>query len=483
MEYLLWFGIFLALALLATVPVHFHLSSMNRRAAGDSPKAVAPKATRPCPQCKSPVAVDSAFCDQCGVPMALWTLKKAREANGDVVAGRVVPIIDQDVCIGCSACVNACNEGVLEIIAGKSAVVNVSACTSAGTCAEVCPTGACQLGGSGGGRRVEVPQIDDDFQTNQAGLYAVGELGGLGLIKNAISEGQLVVDRILESHERREGMLDLVIVGSGPAGLSAGLAAKAAGLEFVILEQGNLANTIRRYPNRKVVMAEPIKIPLYGSLWISDAPKEALLSVWQTIIDTSGLVVHEFEKVEHVERQTDGTFVTRTPKAEYHSLKVILAIGKRGTPNQLSVPGKDLPKVLYTLSDAAQYRSSRVLVVGGGDSAVEAAVALGKEVSNEVTLSYRRTEFARIRDKNREALDRAVEAGQVHLLLGSRLREVRAKEALLECTDGELRTLENDYVFAFLGGSSPRAFLEKVGVSMVTKEVPMTNPGWEETRA
>lgn len=311
----------------------------------------------------------------------------------------------------------------------------------------------------------------------------MGELGGLGLIKNAISEGQLVVDRILESHERSEGVLDLVIVGSGPAGLSAGLAAKAAGLQFVILEQGNLANTIRRYPNRKVVMAEPIKIPLYGSLWISDAPKEALLSVWQTIIETSGLIVHEFERVEDVERQPDGTFVTRTPKGEYRSLKVILAIGKRGTPNQLSVPGHDLSKVLYTLSDAAQYRSARILVVGGGDSAVEAAVSLGKETTNEVTLSYRRTEFSRIREKNREALETAVAAGQVRLLLGSQVCEILPGEVRVECASAECRTLGNDYVFAFLGGSSPRDFLEKVGVSMVTKEVPMTNTGWEEVRA
>ena len=481
MEYIIWFGIFLALALLATVPVHFHLASMHRRTGGETPKSDSPKASRPCPQCKSPVAVDSAFCDKCGVPMALWTLKKAREA-ADEVSGRIVPIIDQDVCIGCSACVNACNEGVLEIVAGKSAVVDVNACTSAGTCAEVCPTGACQLGGSGGGRRVEVPQIDDDFQTNQPGVYAVGELGGLGLIKNAISEGQLVVDRILERHERREGILDLVIVGAGPAGLSAGLAAQGAGLEFVLLEQGNLANTIRRYPNRKIVMAEPIKIPLYGSLWISDAPKEALLSVWQTIIETSGLNVHEFEKVDRIDRQEDGTFITRTPQGAYPSQKVVLAIGKRGTPNHLAAPGHDLPHVLYTLSDAAQYRSCRVLVVGGGDSAAEAAVALGKEPTNQVTLSYRRTEFSRIREKNREALNSAVVAGRVQLMLGSNVREIREGEVLLDCVEGQVRTLGNDYVFAFLGGSSPREFLEKVGVSMVTKEVPMAHNGWEESR-
>jgi len=474
MNYLVWFGVFLVLAVLATVPVHFHLSSMNKKESGPDRKPGSGVKMRDCPGCGSPTPIDAAFCDKCGVPMMLWSLKQAREVQGEQkILGKAVPIINQDICIGCSACVNACDDAVLEIVAGKSAVTNVSACTSAGTCVEVCPTGACQLGGGGAARRVEVPQIDGDFQTNQPGIYAVGELGGLGLIKSAIAEGQLVIERIAPNHHPREGLLDLVIVGSGPAGISAALAAKTKGLSAIVLEQGNLANTIRKYPNRKIVMAEPIKIPMYGSLWISDAPKETLLGVWQTIIDSSGIVVKENEKVLSVQRQEDGSFITGTSKGAYHSQKVILAIGKRGTPNELPAPGAELPKVLYTLTDTAQYRDSRILVVGGGDSAAEAAMTLARQPGNEVVLSYRRAEFTRLKPKNLEGIEKSAASGELRLLLGSQVTAVTPTTISVRLSSGQEETIENDYVFAFLGGTSPRTFLAEIGVEMVTKEVAM----------
>ncbi len=476
MDYLIWLGIFTVLALLATIPVHLHLTSLQRRNSGAGGQPTAPtggvSASQPCPRCSKPVSAGAAFCNHCGVPMMLWALKKARAVSKEGGA-RVIPIINQDLCIGCSACVNACDQHVLQIVAGKSAVIQVETCTSAGSCAAACPTGACQLGGSGAARRVEVPEIDENFQTNQEGIYAVGELGGLGLIKNAITEGQLVVDRIAASHQPIEGVLDLVIVGSGPAGLSAALAAKAGGLQSVVLEQGSLANTIRRYPNRKIVMAEPVRLPLYGSLWISDAPKETLLGVWQTILEASGVTVNENERVVDIRRHPDIGFLVETPKKTYHTQKVILAIGKRGTPNELPAKGAHLPKVLYTLTDSAQYTGCRILVVGGGDSAAEAAIALGKQSGNEVTLSYRRPTFTRLRDKNRSALEESTALGQVRLLLETQVREVRAGEVDLETADGRLLTLPNDYVFAFLGGSSPKDFLQKIGIRLVTKELNM----------
>jgi len=473
MNYLLWFGVFMVLALLATVPVHFHLASLNRKQdkSPDSPDR--PRQTRPCPRCGQAADIEAAFCNNCGVPMMLWALKNAREVS-EQAPGKVMPVINQDVCIGCSACVNACEEDVLQIVAGKSSVVNPSACTSAGTCAAVCPTGACQLGGSGAARRVEVPKIDENFQTNQQGIYAIGELGGLGLIKSAIAEGQLVVERILAGHQSREGLLDLVIIGSGPAGLSAALAAQQAGLKTVVLEQGSFANTIRRYPNRKIVMAEPIRIPMYGSLWISDAPKETLLGVWETIIKGSGLRINEYEPALKIGRREDGTFETETAKGRYSSQKVILAIGKRGTPNELKVPGSELPKLFYTLTDTAQYQNSRILVVGGGDSAIEAAVSLAKQPGNEVSLSYRRTEFTRLRDKNLQAITEATQQGSVRLLLGTEVQAISEQEACLVHSDGGRTALENDYVFAFLGGTSPKDFLERLGIEMVTKEIAMT---------
>jgi thioredoxin reductase/NAD-dependent dihydropyrimidine dehydrogenase PreA subunit len=393
-------------------------------------------------------------------------------------ASHLVPIIDQDVCIGCSACVNACATHVLQIVAGKSAVTNLAACTGAAACAEVCPTGACQLteGGGGAARRVEVPRIGPDFETNVKGIYAVGELGGLGLIKNAVNEGQLVIEGLKRKHQRKEGVLDFIIVGAGPAGLSAGLAAKEAGFEAILLEQGGFADTIRRFPNKKVVMAEPVRVPMYGSLWISDAPKETLLSVWQTIIESAGIDIHENEQVTGVARCESGLLRVTTSKSSYEAQRVILAIGKRGTPRKLEVEGADLPKVMYSLTDAAQYRGAKILVVGGGDSAAEAALGLSAQPGNEVVLSYRKKAFERLKDKNRKALDDAIASGKVRFLPASTLVAVRPKEVVIRSESGSSASIPNDFVFALIGGTSPNVLLQKFGVEIVTKELMMNEP-------
>lgn len=473
---LVWLGVFAGLALLVTVPVHFHLAALRRTEVGSRGRAEAgePRSRRPCPQCGHPSFADAAFCDNCGVPMMLFELKLAREAVGPVPpagAGQVLPIIYQDLCIGCSACVNACDQSVLQIVAGKSTVVDVAACTGAAVCAEVCPTGACQLTGQGASRRVEVPRIGPNFETNQKGIYAVGELGGLGLIKNAVTEGALVIKRIREQHVKRAGVQDLIIIGAGPAGLSASLAATEAGLSFTLFEQGAFADTIRRFPNKKIVMAEPVQVPTYGSLWISDAPKETLLGVWQMILESTGIQVNENEQVLGVKRQADGTLQVETRRGTYRSQKVILAIGKRGSPRRLEANGRELPKVLYTLADAAEYTQAKLLVVGGGDSAAEAAIGLANQSGNEVTLSYRQKDFNRIKEKTRNALTGLIRGGRVRFLPRSQVVDVREKEVVLQVEGSGRLRLDNDLVFALLGGSSPRVFLESMGVPMVTKEV------------
>lgn len=415
--------------------------------------------------------------------MMLWQLKFARNAKAGQAAasGHPKPIIDQDLCIGCSSCVNACDHNVLEIVAGKSTATNLDTCTGKSFCAEACPTGACQLTGGSAARIVEVPQLHPNFETNQKGIYAIGELGGMGLIKNAVNEGQLVIEKLKMGHVRRNGVLDLIIVGAGPAGLSAGLAAKAAGLKAVVVEQGVFADTIRRFPNRKIVMAEPINVPMYGSLWISDAPKETLLSVWQTIIQSAQLEINEKEQVLGVKPNGSGTFHVETNKCVHIGQKVILAIGKRGSPRTLEAKGADLPKVMYSLADANQYTKAKVLVVGGGDSAAEAAISLSRQEGNEVTLSYRKKEFSRLKSKNLAALTRSITEGKVRFLAGSRVLDIDEKSVLLACEDGRQEKLHNDYIFAMLGGTPPNAFLQQIGVSMVKKEV--TVEATSKTRA
>lgn len=472
---------FAGLALLATVPVHFHLAAIRKAQLGGAkgPSSTAKqKITRPCPQCGHATDETSAFCEKCGVPMMLWKLKLAREATGNDASrsAHPRPIVHQDLCIGCGSCSNACPENVLEIIAGKSTVVNASKCTGVAACAEVCPTSACKLTGQGAARRVEVPQIDANFETNQRGIFAVGELGGLGLIKNAVNEGQLVVDKLKPRITRREGILDLLIIGAGPAGLSAGLAAKEAGLDALILEQGSFADTIRRFPNRKIVMAEPVRVPMYGSLWISDAPKETLLSVWETIIRSAKIPIRENEMVLDVRRNGSDAFHVQTSKGQYMSQNVVLAIGKRGSPRKLGVDGEDLPKVMYALTDAAQYTGVDVLVVGGGDSAAEAAIGLARQEGNRVTLSYRKKEFTRMRDKNRAALEQCIQEGSVQFLPASQVVEVHEQDVDLRCEDGRNVRLPNDHIFALLGGESPNQFLQKIGISLVTKEVSVEGP-------
>jgi putative YpdA family bacillithiol system oxidoreductase len=409
--------------------------------------------------------------------MMLWELKLSREVQASSTAksasAHPVPIIAQDLCIGCSACVNACETKVLQIVAGKSTVTNLGACTGAAVCADVCPTGACQLTGGGAARRVEVPHIGTDFETNVPGIYAIGELGGLGLIKNAVNEGQLVIDALKKKHKPVTGLLDLVIVGAGPSGLSASLAAKEAGFNALVLEQGMFADTIRRFPNKKVVMAEPVRVPMYGSLWISDAPKETLLSVWQTIIESAGIEIHEQEQVTNVAKAQSGRFVVETARGSYETQRVVLAIGKRGTPRKLDASGAELPKVMYSLADAAQYQSARILVVGGGDSSAEAVIGLSAQPGNEVTLSYRKREFERLKDKNRSALMGAIESKKVRFLPASTVTEVRPKDVVVKSENGSQATIPNDYVFALIGGTPPNAFLQKLGIRIVTKEVAL----------
>jgi thioredoxin reductase/NAD-dependent dihydropyrimidine dehydrogenase PreA subunit len=477
---LIWLAVFVVLALLAVVPVHFHLAAMRRTqgAAPSSPAPAAgrPRTTRPCPQCGHPSSSEGAFCEKCGVPMMLWQFKLGREVKAgekEVAGGRLMPIVFQDLCIGCGACVTGCPEKVLQMAAGKAIVVNAGACTAARVCVEVCPTNAVELSSQGAARRVEVPQIDANFETNQKGIFAIGELGGLALIKNAVNEGRLLIEKIKSQHVKREGVLDLIFVGAGPAGLSGSLAAREAELDFMVFEQGTFADTIRRFPNKKVVMSEPVRVPMYGSLWISDAPKETLLSVWQTIIQSAGVRINENEGVSSVRRTAEGLFEVATPKGTYRSQKVVLAIGKRGTPRKLEAAGAELPKVMYSLADVADYTNAQVLVVGGGDSAAEAVLALAGCPGNTVSLSYRRKEFARLKDRNREALGKAIQEGTVRFHPASQVAEVRDKEVVLELEGGKRERLSNDYLFALLGGTPPNAFLQSMGVSIVTKEVSL----------
>ena len=268
-----------------------------------------------------------------------------------------------------------------------------------------------------------------------------------------------------------DATFDVAIVGSGPAGLSAGLQALKLGLRYVVLEQGSISDTVRKYPRHKVLLAEPVRVPLYGDLWVADTSKESLIAMWERIVANTGLLVTTSHRVEQIEH-TDAHFRLQTPNGEFRARRVVLAMGRRGTPRRLGVPGEELDKVFYDIVEMEAFTARRMLVVGGGDSAIESALGLANQAGTEVTLSYRGDTFARIKDRNREKLDRAVAAGCIRLLMRSEVREIRRDVVLVDAA-GATTIVPNDFVVIRIGGEAPYAFLERLGVRIVQKDVPI----------
>jgi thioredoxin reductase (NADPH) len=434
--------------------------------------------SRPCPRCGATVRAKAAQCPRCGVPLQAFELVHAPVAQGGADADAGAPTrahVRSDVCVGCATCVDACPEEGAITMQGKLAVVDAAHCVGHGECATACPMGAIVMAAGAAVNRVVVPQVDAGFQSSVPGLYIVGELGGRGLIKNAINEGKIAIEAVRRSlaqelpPEDRTVALDVAIVGSGPAGLSAGLEALRCGLSYVVLEQGSLADSVRKYPRHKILFAEPVSIPLYGDLWVGDASKESLLKVWENVVEKTGLRVTTEHRVESVER-TGWLFKLRAGGEEFRARRVVLAMGRRGTPRRLGVPGEEAEKVVYDVMEMADFAGRHVLVVGGGDSAIESALGLANQPGTTVTLSYRGENFARVKPRLQEKLQRAVEGGRVTLALNSTVREVRSDVVVLD-VKGAPRILPNDDVIVRIGGEPPAAFLERIGVRMVQKEI------------
>jgi thioredoxin reductase (NADPH) len=455
----------------------------------------------PCPRCGAALMRDAAFCSRCGIALALWNVHRAQvrlaSADGDQQE-KPKPLINTVVCMGCHSCVDSCpEEGALELVGGKSTLVHPELCTGQAKCAEVCPTGALSLAVSGvKTKTLRVPQVNENFETNVPGIYIVGELSGMGLIKTAINEGKLVIDLLKrrladlkqdapvstsDAGENGGTVYDILIVGSGPAGLSASLTAHQHGLHYLTLEQGEIASTIRQYPRHKFLMAEPIQMPLYGNLYIADGSKETLLSVWESIISNTGVRIQTGERVTAI-RLNGGNFVVESSKGKYHTRHVVLATGKRGTPRRLGVPGEELGKVAYRLIEAEAYQGRNILVVGGGDSALEAAMTLAADGANKVTLSYRGDNFSRTRERNQLRLEAEEKTGKLRVLRSSQVREIRQNSVILGARE-ETIEIPNDFVFVLIGGDSPEEFLNKTGIQIVEKSIVVeapstaTNPG------
>jgi thioredoxin reductase (NADPH) len=380
------------------------------------------------------------------------------------------PVIDLAVCCGSRACVNACPEQALGIVNGKAQLVNPSVCIGHGACAASCPVEAIKLVFGTARRGMDIPLVKPTFETNVPGIYIAGELGGMGLVRKAAEQGRQAIDSIAKSRAGdRADVLDLVIVGAGPAGLSASLGAMENKLRFVTLEQeDSLGGTVYHYPRNKIVMTQPVVLPLVGKARLGEISKEALLVFWDDIVNRFGIEISFSRQVEKISAQADGHYLVTTSRGEYRARSVLLAIGRRGTPRKIGVPGEELPKVVYRFIDAEQYRGQRVLVVGGGDSAIEAALALANERGTTVTLSYRGDAFSRIKQKNRDHLATAQGAGRITVLLESSVTTIDEEWVHLE-HQGRKVQLANDAVIVCIGGLLPTPMLKEIGIKVETK--------------
>jgi thioredoxin reductase (NADPH) len=381
------------------------------------------------------------------------------------------PHIDALQCIGCGACVRACPEhGVLGMVSGKATLIHAAKCVGHGLCAEQCPVGAIKLQLGVPGRSANLPVVNENLETNIPGMYIAGELGGMGLIRNAIKQGVQAIEHLTSTKPRAsETEFDVAIVGAGPAGMSAGLAAMKQGLRYVVLEQGDRGGTILQYPRRKIVMTSPADIPLYGKIKLTEVSKESLVELWNKIIHQTGLQIQTNEKVNEIQ-QEEMNFRLATSKGEYRAKNVVLALGRRGTPRKLGVPGEELSKVCYRLIEAEAYKDCKVLVVGGGDSAVEAAIAIASQPGTQVVVSYRKGEFTRIKERNEQHIQEAIRKGNVRVVFNSNVQEIREESVILSTETG-IEEIANDAVFIFAGGELPYDFLKKAGIQLQSQAV------------
>jgi putative YpdA family bacillithiol system oxidoreductase len=396
------------------------------------------------------------------------------------------PHIDNNYCIGCATCTTVCPEGdVLAMLGGKAVIVNGYKCIGHSLCADACPVGAITMVMASPSMGGDLPTLSSQCETTVPNLFIVGELGGLALIKNAVNQGRDCVDVILQRFAARgtartlPDVHDIVIVGAGPAGIAASLRAIQHKLKYLTIERDEIGGTVAKYPRQKLVMTSPVEFPMYGKFKKTELSKENLLAFWDKVLHRADFKVKTGQRVDDIKRDEDGIFTVITPTDKFRAHSVILALGRTGTPRKLGVKGEELPKVMYRLIEADHYVNKKILVVGGGDSAVEAAMGLAHQVGNKVTLSYRSAQFSRIKERNSQRIADCIKSGKVEVLFNSTPVDIKPESVVLD-VQGQQREIPNDYVWVFAGGIPPNDFLKKIGVGFGARD--MTHDGSHEAK-
>jgi thioredoxin reductase (NADPH) len=398
------------------------------------------------------------------------------KAMGDVVATSLSPRIDPSLCIGSGACVSACPEkSVIALVRGQAELINPLGCIGHGACASACPVQAIQLVYGTKTRGVELPLVDANFQTNRPGVYIAGELGGMGLIRNAATQGRQAMEHIISGGPEgpRRGThdaLDVIVVGAGPAGISATLRAMQEGLRVLLLDREGFGGTILHYPRAKVVMTGVLELPLFGKVSGQKLSKEQLVALWEEIRAKYSPPFVTGELVTRLEPRVDGMWGVVTDRGTRYAANVILALGGRGSPQKLGAPGEELGKVAYRLLEPREFSGRHVLVVGGGNSAVESALALVDEGQcASVSISYRRGEFARCRAENRRRVDAYIADRTLRAYFGTEVAEIGESHITLRSSDGLTGKIANDSVIVQIGGTPPAKLLGSLGIALTTK--------------
>lgn len=380
------------------------------------------------------------------------------------------PYIDPNRCIKSGACVTACPEhDILGIKNGRATVINAMLCVGHGACLKACPVEAITLMIGTEKFGVDLPIYDTNFQTNVPGIYIAGEIGGMGLIRNAVAQGQEAVENLSKTINKSAiAEYDLLIVGAGPAGISGTLAAKKAGLKVITLEQETLGGAIATFPRSKVIMTHPMDLPLYGKIKLYETTKTELLTLWNTVLGKNNLEIIENAKVETIVKE-DDVFIVETLKGEKYTTKsILLAIGRRGTPRKLNIPGEMSENVAYRMLEPEDISGKKIMIVGGGDSALEAAMSLCE--NNTVRLYSRDEGYTSRKKKNIDLMNAVVEKGKVIVKFNTVLTSIEPDSVhYLEKGMEKPECLENDLVFIFAGGELPTQFLKKTGIDITTK--------------